>query len=174
MDTATEKLHRINSQIDAENVRLVDEEGNQVGIVSLDQALEFAEEAVLDLVEIAPNAEPPVCRVMDYGKYRYAASKKQHHAKRRQKQIIVKEVKFRPGTDIGDYDVKLGRLKKFLQAGNKTKVTLRFRGREMNHPELGRSMLSRVEQDLADIAVVEQEPVMEGRQMVMLLAPQKP
>ncbi len=129
---------------------------------------------MLDLVEIAPNAEPPVCRVMDYGKYRYAASKKQHHAKRRQKQIIVKEVKFRPGTDVGDYDVKLGRLKKFLQAGNKTKVTLRFRGREMNHPELGRSMLSRVEQDLADIAVVEQEPVMEGRQMVMLLAPQKP
>ncbi len=153
---------------------MVDEEGQQVGIVSLDQALEFAEEAVLDLVEIAPNAEPPVCRVMDYGKYRYAASKKQHHAKRRQKQIIVKEVKFRPGTDVGDYDVKLGRLKKFLQAGNKTKVTLRFRGREMNHPELGRSMLSRVEQDLADIAVVEQEPVMEGRQMVMLLAPQKP
>lgn len=152
---------------------MVDEEGKQVGIVSLDQALEFAEEAVLDLVEIAPNAEPPVCRVMDYGKYRYAASKKQHHAKRRQKQIIVKEVKFRPGTDVGDYDVKLGRLKKFLQAGNKTKVTLRFRGREMNHPELGRSMLSRVEQDLADIAVVEQEPVMEGRQMVMLLAPQK-
>lgn len=140
----------------------------------MDQALEFAEEAVLDLVEIAPNAEPPVCRVMDYGKYRYAASKKQHHAKRRQKQIVVKEVKFRPGTDVGDYDVKLGRLKKFLQAGNKTKVTLRFRGREMNHPELGRSMLSRVEQDLADIAVVEQEPVMEGRQMVMLLAPQKP
>ncbi len=153
---------------------MVDEEGTQVGIVSLAQALEFAEEAVLDLVEIAPNAEPPVCRVMDYGKYRYAASKKQHHAKRRQKQIIVKEVKFRPGTDVGDYDVKLGRLKKFLQAGNKTKVTLRFRGREMNHPELGRSMLSRVEQDLADIAVVEQEPVMEGRQMVMLLAPQKP
>lgn len=153
---------------------MVDEEGQQVGIVSLDQALEFAEEAVLDLVEIAPSAEPPVCRVMDYGKFRYAASKKQHHAKRRQKQIIVKEVKFRPGTDVGDYDVKLGRLKKFLQAGNKTKVTLRFRGREMNHPELGRSMLSRVEQDLADIAVVEQEPVMEGRQMVMLLAPQKP
>ena len=153
---------------------MVDEDGQQVGIVSLDQALEFAEDAVLDLVEIAPNAEPPVCRVMDYGKFRYAASKKQHHAKRRQKQIIVKEVKFRPGTDVGDYDVKLGRLKKFLQAGNKTKVTLRFRGREMNHPELGRSMLSRVEQDLADIAVVEQEPVMEGRQMVMLLAPQKP
>ena len=153
---------------------MVDEEGQQVGIVSLDQALEFAEESVLDLVEIAPNAEPPVCRVMDYGKFRYAASKKQHHAKRRQKQIIVKEVKFRPGTDVGDYDVKLGRLKKFLQAGNKTKVTLRFRGREMNHPELGRGMLSRVEQDLADIAVVEQEPVMEGRQMVMLLAPQKP
>lgn len=153
---------------------MVDEEGQQVGIVSLARALEFAEAAALDLVEIAPNAEPPVCRVMDYGKYRYAASKKQHHAKRRQKQIIVKEVKFRPSTDVGDYDVKLGRLKKFLQAGNKTKVTLRFRGREMTHPELGRSMLSRVEQDLADIAVVEQEPIMEGRQMVMLLAPQKP
>ncbi len=110
---------------------------------------------------------------MDYGKYRYAASKKQHHAKRKQKQIVVKEVKFRPGTDIGDYDVKLGRLKKFLKAGNKTKVTLRFRGREMNHPELGRQMLTRVEHDLADISFVEQDPAMEGRQMVMLLAPQK-
>ncbi len=134
----------------------------------------FAENAALDLVEIAANANPPVCRVMDYGKYRYAASKKQHSAKRRQKQIVIKEVKFRPGTDIGDYDVKLGRLKKFLTAGNKTKVTMRFRGREMDHPELGRQMLSRVEHDLAEIAVVEQEPAMEGRQMIMLLAPHRP
>ncbi len=137
------------------------------------EAQEFAENAVLDLVEIAPNADPPVCRVMDYGKFRYAASKKQHNAKRRQKQIIVKEVKFRPGTDIGDYDVKLGRLKKFLGSGKKTKVTLRFRGREMNHPELGHTMLNRVRQDLEDIASVEQEPVMEGRQMVMLLSPHR-
>lgn len=135
--------------------------------------MEFAENALLDLVEIAPNTNPPVCRVMDYGKYRYAASKKLHHAKRRQKQIVIKEVKFRPGTDIGDYDVKLGRLVKFLKAGNKTKVTLRFRGREMHHPELGLHMLNRVEQDLAEISTVEQEPVMEGRQMVMMLAPIK-
>ncbi len=152
---------------------MVNEDGKQVGVVSLQKALEFADDAMLDLVEIAPSADPPVCRVMDYGKYRYAASKKQHNAKRKQKQIIVKEVKFRPGTDVGDYDVKLGHLKKFLGSGNKAKVTLRFRGREMNHPELGLSMLSRVEQDLADISVVEQEPVMEGRQMVMLLAPHK-
>ncbi len=151
----------------------MNEEGEQVGIVSIEEALEFAENAMLDLVEIAPNADPPVCRVMDYGKFRYAASKKLHTAKRRQKQIVIKEVKFRPGTDVGDYDVKLGRLKKFLMAGNKTKVTLRFRGREMSHPELGRSMLSRVEHDLAEISVIEQEPVLEGRQMVMLLAPIK-
>jgi len=141
--------------------------------VSLQEAINHAENVLLDLVEIAPNADPPVCRVMDYGKYRYAASKKQHNAKRRQKQILIKEVKFRPGTDVGDYDVKLGRLKKFLTAGNKTKVTMRFRGREMSHPDLGLAMLSRVEQDLAEISVVEQAPSMEGRQMVMLLAPQK-
>ncbi len=171
LGTATDKLHRINSQIDSERVRLVGEDGVQVGIVSLEEALDFAEQAELDLVEIAPNADPPVCRVMDYGKFRYAASKKQHLAKRKQKQIVVKEVKFRPGTDIGDYDVKLGRLKKFLGEGNKTKVTMRFRGREVNHPELGRNMLTRIEHDLAEISVVEQEPAMEGRQMVMLLAP---
>ena len=150
------------------------EDGKQIGVVSIAQALAYAEDAMLDLVEIAPKATPPVCRVMDYGKYRYAASKKQHMAKRKQKQIVIKEVKFRPGTDIGDYDVKLGRLKKFLEAGNKTKVTMRFRGREMNHPELGHQMLNRVVQDLESISVVEQEPVVEGRQMVMLLAPQKP
>ena len=135
--------------------------------------MEFAENALLDLVEIAPNTDPPVCRVMDYGKYRYAASKKLHHAKRKQKQIVIKEVKFRPGTDVGDYDVKIGRLEKFLKAGNKTKVTMRFRGREVHHPELGLNMLNRVEQDLADISIIEQEPVMEGRQMVMMLAPIK-
>ena len=125
------------------------------------------------MVEISPNSVPPVCRVMDYGKYRYSASKKQHNAKRKQKQIVIKEVKFRPGTDIGDYDVKLGRLQKFLEAGNKTKVTMRFRGREVNYPNLGLQVLKRIEQDLSDYAIVEHEPVMEGRQMIMMLAPIK-
>ena len=137
------------------------------------EAQKFALEAELDLVEISPNADPPVCRVMDYGKFRYLTSKKQHDARRKQKQIVVKEIKFRPSTDIGDYDVKLNRLKKFLESGNKTRVTMRFRGREVTHPKLGLEMLDRVKDDLAEIAVVEQEPVLEGRQMVMLLAPTK-
>ena len=137
------------------------------------EAQKFALEAELDLVEISPNAHPPVCRVMDYGKFRYLTSKKQHDARRKQKQIVVKEIKFRPSTDIGDYDVKLNRLKKFLESGNKTRVTMRFRGREVTHPKLGLEMLDRVKDDLAEIAVVEQEPVLEGRQMVMLLAPTK-
>ena len=154
-------------------VRLISEDGKQVGVISLTEAQKFALDADLDLVEISPNANPPVCRVMDYGKFRYLASKKQHDARRKQKQIVVKEIKFRPGTDIGDYDVKLNRLKKFLESGNKTRVTMRFRGREVTHPKLGLEMLDRVRDDLADIAVVEQEPLMEGRQMVMLLAPTK-
>ena len=140
-------------------------------MVPLAEAQAFAQNADLDLVEIAPQSEPPVCRVMDYGKFRYLTSKKQHDAKRKQKQIVVKEIKFRPSTDIGDYDVKLSRLKKFLESGNKTRVTMRFRGREVTHPTLGLEMLDRVKGDLAEISVVEQEPVLEGRQMVMLLAP---
>lgn len=127
----------------------------------------------MDLVEIAPNADPPVCRLMDYGKFLYAAAKKKQEAKKKQKQITVKEVKFRPGTAIGDYDIKLRNLTKFIEAGNKAKVTLRFRGREMAHQELGMEMLNRVEDDLAEISVVEQMPKMEGRQMVMVLAPRK-
>ena len=127
----------------------------------------------MDLVEIAPNADPPVCRLMDYGKFLYAAAKKKQEAKKKQKQITVKEVKFRPGTDIGDYDIKLRNLTKFIEAGNKAKVTLRFRGREMAHQELGMEMLNRVEKDLVEISVVEQIPKMEGRQMVMVLAPRK-
>lgn len=122
-------------------------------------------------MEISPNADPSVCRIMDYGKFLYNASKKKSEARRRQKQIVVKEVKFRPGTDVGDYDVKLKRLVKFLSDGNKTKVTLRFRGREMAHQELGAAMLKRVEADLADYGAIEQYPKMEGRQMVMVLAP---
>ncbi len=133
----------------------------------------MATERAMDLVEIAPNADPPVCRLMDYGKFLYAAAKKKQEAKKKQKQITVKEVKFRPGTAIGDYDIKLRNLTKFIEAGNKAKVTLRFRGREMAHQELGMEMLNRVEDDLAEISVVEQMPKMEGRQMVMVLAPRK-
>ena len=133
----------------------------------------MATERAMDLVEIAPNADPPVCRLMDYGKFLYAAAKKKQEAKKKQKQITVKEVKFRPGTDTGDYDIKLRNLTKFIEAGNKAKVTLRFRGREMAHQELGMEMLNRVEEDLAEISVVEQMPKMEGRQMVMVLAPRK-
>ena len=152
---------------------MVGPEGEPIGIVSLQQALAQAEEAELDLVEIAPTAKPPVCRMMDYGKFKYAESKKQHEAKLKQKQVQVKEVKFRPGTDDGDYNVKLRNLVRFLGDGDKAKITLRFRGREITHQELGVALLKRVEADLAEHAVVEQFPKMEGRQMVMVLAPHK-
>jgi translation initiation factor IF-3 len=133
----------------------------------------MAEEAELDLVEIVPNAEPPVCRVMNYGKYVFEQTKKKHAAKKKQKQIQIKEIKFRPGTEAGDYQVKLRNLTRFLNNGDKVKVTLRFRGREMVHQELGAKMLERIEADLQELGVVEQFPKMEGRQMVMLLAPKR-
>ncbi len=145
--------------------------GEQVGVVSLATANKMAEEAELDLVEIAPTAQPPVCRIMDYGKFKYRESKKRHEAKLKQKQIIVKEVKFRPGTDEGDYKIKLRNLIRFLEEGDKTKVTLRFRGRELAHQEFGIRLLERVRGDLAEHGVVEQWPKMEGRQLVMVLAP---
>lgn len=148
-------------------------DGEPLGIVSLQQALTMAEEAEIDLVEIAPTAKPPVCRLMDYGKFKYRESKKQHEAKLKQKQVQVKEVKFRPGTDEGDYNVKLRNLIRFLGDGDKAKVTLRFRGREITHQELGMALLKRVEADLVEHAVVEQFPKMEGRQMIMVLAPHK-
>lgn len=147
--------------------------GEQVGVVSLATANKMAEEAELDLVEIAPTAVPPVCRIMDYGKFKYRESKKRHEAKLKQKQIIVKEVKFRPGTDEGDYKIKLRNLIRFLEEGDKTKVTLRFRGRELAHQEFGIRLLERVRADLAEYGVVEQWPKMEGRQLVMVLAPKK-
>ncbi|MFT5115624.1 MAG: translation initiation factor IF-3 [Parasphingorhabdus sp.] len=159
--------------ITAQTLRLIGEEGEQVGIVNLAAALERAENVGMDLVEISPNADPPVCRVMDYGKFLYNASKQRQEARKKQKQIVVKEVKFRPGTDIGDYNIKLNRLISFLNEGNKTKITLRFRGRELAHQELGMQMLKRVEADLKECGVVEQYPKMEGRQMVMVLAPLK-
>ena len=135
--------------------------------------MSMAEEAEIDLVEIAPTAQPPVCRLMDYGKFKYRESKKQHEAKLKQKQIQVKEVKFRPGTDEGDYAIKVRNLIRFLSEGDKAKITLRFRGREMAHQELGLAMLKRVEADLLEYGAVEQFPKMEGRQMVMVLSPKK-
>lgn len=163
----------MNEEINAAKVRLLDEEGEQLGVVNIEDALRQAEEAELDLVEIVPNASPPVCRIMDYGKFIFEQNKKRHAAKKKQKQIQVKEIKFRPGTDEGDYQVKLRNLMRFLQEGDKAKVTLRFRGREMAHQELGMQLLKRVESDLAEYGSVEQFPKMEGRQMVMLIAPTK-
>lgn len=154
-------------------MRLIDQEGEQVGIVPLARAKQVAEDAGLDLVEVSPNAKPPVCRIMDYGKYKFEQSKKQQEARKRQKQIQVKEVKFRPGTDEGDYQVKLRNLIRFLNDGDKAKVTLRFRGREMAHQELGLKLLRRVEEDLSEYGAVEQQPKMEGRQMIMIVAPTK-
>ena len=168
---AQEKAQRLNEQITAPKVRLVGVEGEQVGIVTIAEALRLSEEAELDLVEIAPMAEPPVCRIMDYGKFKYAESKKQHEAKLKQKQIQIKEVKFRPSTDEGDYNIKLRNLIRFLGEGDKTKITLRFRGREIAHQELGMRLMERVRTDLDEHGAVEQFPKMEGRQMVMVLAP---
>jgi len=163
----------MNEQITAPQVRLIGAEGEQVGVVAIAEALRMADEAELDLVEIAPLAEPPVCRIMDIGKFKYAEAKKQHEAKLKQKQVQIKEVKFRPGTDDGDYNIKLRNLIKFLAEGDKTKITLRFRGREIAHQQIGMQLLERVKQDLLDHGVVEQFPKMEGRQMVMVLSPKK-
>ncbi len=154
-------------------MRLIDQEGKQLGIVSIDEALRNAEQAGLDLVEIAPDAEPVVCKVMDFGKYIFEAKKQKSAAKKKQKIIQVKEVKFRPGTEEGDYQVKLRNLVRFLEHGDKTKVTLRFRGREMAHQEIGMELIKRIESDLEPHAVVEQHAKMEGRQLTMVLAPKK-
>ncbi|WP_232368622.1 translation initiation factor IF-3 [Azospira inquinata] len=149
------------------------EEGEQVGVVSIRAALSMAEEAGVDLVEIAPLAKPPVCRVMDYGKFKYHEAKKQHEAKQKQRQVQIKEIKLRPGTDENDYQIKLRNMTRFLGEEDKVKVTLRFRGREMAHQDIGMRQLERIKADLGTVAVVEQMPKMEGRQMVMVLAPAK-
>jgi translation initiation factor IF-3 len=154
-------------------VRLVGVDGEALGIVKFFDALRMAEEKDLDLVEIAPNAAPPVARIMDYGKFKYEEAKRQHEAKLKQKVIQVKEVKFRPGTDDGDYNVKLRNLKRFLEDGDKTKITLRYRGREMAHQDIGMRMLERLRADLDEVGTVEQMPKMEGRQMVMVLGPKR-
>ncbi|MDD2915972.1 MAG: translation initiation factor IF-3 [Gallionella sp.] len=168
---AQDKSQRTNEMITAPQVRLIGVEKEPLGIVAIAEALRLADEAELDLVEISPLADPPVCRIMDIGKFKYAESKKQHEAKLKQKQVQIKEIKFRPGTDEGDYNIKLRNLIKFLEDGNKTKITLRFRGREMAHQEIGMRLIERVRADLTEHGVVEQFPKMEGRQMVMVLSP---
>jgi translation initiation factor IF-3 len=147
--------------------------GNNLGIVSIDEAQRIAEEAELDLVEIVANADPPVCRVMNYGKFKFEQSKKAQQSRKKQKQIQVKEVKFRPGTEEGDYQVKIRNLTRFLNDGDKAKITIRFRGREMVHQERGAQLLDRIEADLGSVGAVEQRPKLEGRQMVMVLSPKK-
>ncbi len=154
-------------------VRVIDAGGEQAGVMPLAEAIEIARADSLDLVEVSPMADPPVCRVMDFGKYLFELNKKAQSAKRKQKQVHVKEIKFRPGTDEGDYQIKLRKLREFLEIGDKTKVTLRFRGREMAHQELGSQLLARVRKDLDEHATVEQSPQLEGRQMIMVLAPKK-
>jgi len=154
-------------------LRVIDAEGNQAGVLTRFEALQMAEAAGMDLVEISPTADPPVCKVMDFGKFLFEQNKKAHAAKRNQKQIQLKEVKFRPGTEEGDYQVKLRSLIRFLTEGDKAKIVLRFRGREMAHQEIGRELLNRVQQDLSQVGQVEQFPVMEGRQMVMMIGPKK-
>jgi len=167
------KRVRRNAEITSSQIRVIGPNGEQVGIMPVQEALRSAEGSGLDLVEVAPGAEPPVCRIMDYGKFVFEQNKKAQSARRKQKQIQVKEVKFRPGTEEGDYQVKLRNLIKFLSQGDKAKVTLRFRGREMVHQEIGAALLKRVQADLQDIGSVEQQPLMEGRQMVMVIGPRK-
>ncbi|HJD43943.1 MAG TPA: translation initiation factor IF-3 [Candidatus Paenalcaligenes intestinipullorum] len=172
-DIATEKKHRINGEIRVPEVRLIGVEGEQLGIVKVSEALNLAEENEIDLVEIAPQASPPVCRLMDYGKFRYQEQKRQQEARAKQKTIQLKEVKFRPNTDEGDYNVKLRNVRRFIEDGDKVKVSLRFRGREMAHQELGMRVLERVRDDVEEICQVEAMPKLEGRQMIMVLAPKK-
>lgn len=162
---------RVNEEIDVKDVRLIDAEGENVGVVSTRDALAMATTAGLDLVEISPNADPPVCKILDYGKFKYEAQKKKNEAKKKQKVIEVKEVKLRPNIDDNDYDVKMRNMRRFLDEGDKVKVTLRFRGREMAHQDLGMKVLERVREGLGDQAKVEQFPKMEGRQMIMVMAP---
>ncbi|HEX3883201.1 MAG TPA: translation initiation factor IF-3 [Stellaceae bacterium] len=169
--TPTRDGPRINEEIGVPNVRLVDQEGEMVGVVGRNEAIQRAIEAGLDLVEIAPNADPPVCKILDFGKFKYEAQKKKNEARKKQKVIEVKEIKLRPSIDDHDYDVKMRSMVKFIDEGDKVKVTMRFRGRELAHQELGMNVLIRVRTDLDEVAKVEQMPRMEGRQMTMVISP---
>ena len=162
---------RVNNEIDSRTIRLVDANGEMVGVVTLLEGLEMAVEAGLDLVEVSPNADPPVCKILDLGKFKYEAQKRKAEARKKQKVIEVKEIKLRPSIDDHDYDVKMRSMRKFIEEGDKVKVTLRFRGREMAHQELGMKVLDKVREQMDDLAKVEQFPTMEGRQMVMVIAP---
>jgi translation initiation factor IF-3 len=164
---------RINDRIRGSEIRLIGADGENLGVVSPARALELAEDAGLDLVEISPNAEPPVCKIMDFGKFKYETQKKEAEARKKQKVIEIKEIKFRPGTDTHDYEVKMRSVTKFLEEGDKVKITLRFRGREMAHMELGRALLERVAADVEGVGKVENMPKLEGRQMVMMIGPAK-
>ena len=170
---ADNKQSRLNEDITAPEVRLIGEDGEQKGIMSLEEAKGLAEAASVDLVELFPDAEPPVCRLMDYGKFRFQQKKKLHDQRKKQRQVHIKEIKFRPGTEEGDYQVKLRKLTEFIEVGDRVKVTCRFRGREMAHMELGTQLLKRVEEDTKEFTTVDQYPQSEGRQMTMLLVPKK-
>ncbi|HCZ17069.1 MAG TPA: translation initiation factor IF-3 [Accumulibacter sp.] len=170
---ALQKAQRVNGEINAPEVRLVGEDGEALGVMSAREALSLAEEAGLDLVEIAPMARPPVCRIVDFGKFKYQEQKRQHEQRQKQKQVQVKEVKLRPGTDENDYQIKLRNMTRFLEEEDKVKVTLRFRGREMAHQDIGMRQIERIRADLQEVALVEQMPKMEGRQMIMVLTPSK-
>ena len=162
---------RVNREIDVRSIRLVGADGEMIGVVTLREGLVMAEEAGLDLVEVSPNADPPVCKILDFGKFKYEDQKKKNAARKKQKVIEVKEIKLRPNIDEHDYDVKMRSMRKFLEEGDKVKVTLRFRGRELAHQDLGMKVLEKVRDDLEDLGKVEQVPKMEGRQMVMVIAP---
>ena len=164
---------RINDRIRSTEIRLIGADGDNVGVVSPERGMELADDAGLDLVEISPNASPPVCKIMDFGKFKYEQQKRESEARKKQKTIEVKEVKFRPNTDIHDYEVKMRNVTRFLEGGDKVKVTLRFRGREMAHQNLGRDLLERVADDIQELGKVESMPRMEGRQMVMMIGPAK-
>jgi translation initiation factor IF-3 len=170
---AAREEYRINDRIESPEVRLVDEEGGMVGVVRLAEALQRAEEAGMDLVEVSPNASPPVCKILDYGKFKYEAQKKANAARKKQRVIDVKEIKMRPNIDDNDYNTKMRKIYEFLDEGDKVKVTMRFRGRELAHQDIAMGVLSRVRDELGDRVKIEQFPRMEGRQMVMVMAPGK-
>ncbi|HET6469638.1 MAG TPA: translation initiation factor IF-3 [Geminicoccaceae bacterium] len=173
MATAGREEYRINYEIDTREVRLIDQEGNMIGVTPLREALGRAEEAGLDLVEVSPTAAPPVCKILDYGKFKYEAQKKANAARKKQRVIEVKEIKMRPSIDDNDYGIKMRKVREFLEEGDKVKVTMRFRGREMAHQHLAMDLLNKVKEEIADLAKVEQMPKLEGRQMIMVMAPLK-
>ena len=167
----SEDLHKINDQITTDPIRVIDSEGSMLGILSLKEGIEKAEEVGLDLVEVSPNAKPPVCKIIEYGKFKYAAQKKAAEARKKQKTVEVKEIKFRPNIDTNDYEIKMRSVRKFINSGDKVKITMRFRGREMTHQDIGVKVLRRIREDLDTLVKIEQFPKLEGRQMVQIFAP---